>query len=495
MSLVNRAFRNIWRKKTRTILVACALAFSIAAIISVQAGVEASKTNTQQMIDKTTANTQAMINDTIEDYDIILGNVSEYMEDVSNMTAMQMSQISVSNNTFAFDRGDMRPPGDGGERPPGGWGGFEGGQRMQGNVSADILEGIMEINGVAGIVPSVTQQYREGGNEGETRFRMSDFTVKGIPLNELLNEQFPVFPTPIIDGRQFTVNDSGVVIIDQSLESYFDNASVGDAITIEDTDFTVIGICYTASAGGMAGGMFGRGGTVYMNISDAQDLIDMDSDEYSTLDVYAVNQSMVQSVVYDIEQNYSWLMVTSIAEMSSRFGDRLSEMQETQEERLWEQRNASIAQLQGNLENDVAQLEADMSSIESTGNQIVIVSAITAGLIVLFMMFYTVRERIREIGTLKAIGFSGTGIMTQFLTEGIIIGLIGGVIGIGIALVAAPVLSDVLLPSSEAFTTAGVSLWLLIAALCMTALLGAVGSLYPAWDASRRSPVEAMRHE
>ena len=50
MGLTNRAFRNVWRKKTRTLLVVIALGFSVAAITSVYAGVEASTENTQDMI-------------------------------------------------------------------------------------------------------------------------------------------------------------------------------------------------------------------------------------------------------------------------------------------------------------------------------------------------------------------------------------------------------------------------------------------------------------
>jgi ABC-type lipoprotein release transport system permease subunit len=60
---------------------------------------------------------------------------------------------------------------------------------------------------------------------------------------------------------------------------------------------------------------------------------------------------------------------------------------------------------------------------------------------------------------------------------------------------AAPFLADVLLPSSESFSYSTLSLMLTVSAAGVTALLGALGSLYPAWDASRKSPVEAMRHE
>ena len=85
--------------------------------------------------------------------------------------------------------------------------------------------------------------------------------------------------------------------------------------------------------------------------------------------------------------------------------------------------------------------------------------------------------------------------MSQFIVEGTIIGFIGGLVGIAIALVAAPFLSDILLPSSEAFAYSSLSPMLILSAAGVTALLGALGSLYPAWDAARKSPVEAMRHE
>ena len=50
MGLTNRAFRNVWRKKTRTLLVVIALGVSVSAIISVYTGVEASTENVQEMI-------------------------------------------------------------------------------------------------------------------------------------------------------------------------------------------------------------------------------------------------------------------------------------------------------------------------------------------------------------------------------------------------------------------------------------------------------------
>ena len=146
------------------------------------------------------------------------------------------------------------------------------------------------------------------------------------------------------------------------------------------------------------------------------------------------------------------------------------------------------------LEAQIDQLESDNEKIENTGNQIIIISIITAGLIVLFLMLYTVRERSKEIGILKALGFTGKNVMAQFIIEGIIIGLIGGMIGVIIGIIGGPFLSEYLLPDTEVFSTAVPGVDLIILILCLTAVLGAAGTIYPAFEASRKNPVEAMKH-
>ena len=58
--------------------------------------------------------------------------------------------------------------------------------------------------------------------------------------------------------------------------------------------------------------------------------------------------------------------------------------------------------------------------------QEIIIAVAATSLIVLVVMLYTVRERTKEIGTLKAIGFSNLNIMSQFMVEGVILSLIAG---------------------------------------------------------------------
>jgi len=131
-------------------------------------------------------------------------------------------------------------------------------------------------------------------------------------------------------------------------------------------------------------------------------------------------------------------------------------------------------------------------------------------MVVLFVMLYTVRERTKEIGTLKAIGFSNWTIMSQFMLEGVLLSLIAGVFGIAIASVAAPLFSGLLLPAVTVVaqgtpfgrapglaSAATVTLTpiLVLIALGAAVVLGALGSLYPAWRASKTRPAEAMKYE
>lgn len=124
----------------------------------------------------------------------------------------------------------------------------------------------------------------------------------------------------------------------------------------------------------------------------------------------------------------------------------------------------------------------------------VTLAAIVIGsVIVLNTMWMTVLERTREIGVLRAVGWSRRQVMATVLIESLAIGvaamLVGAGLGVGLAeLVArAPVTSQFVEPSFGAgpFAIAGA------AAL----LLSVLGGALPAWRAARVSPAEALRYE
>jgi putative ABC transport system permease protein len=107
------------------------------------------------------------------------------------------------------------------------------------------------------------------------------------------------------------------------------------------------------------------------------------------------------------------------------------------------------------------------------------------------IMFYTVRERTKEIGVLKALGFSNRDVLKQFMLEGFYLGFLGGLIGVALGMATYSFLGRWLVDSDA---TVHLQPTYLALGLVAAALAGALGSLYPAWLASRVSPMEALRH-
>jgi putative ABC transport system permease protein len=106
-----------------------------------------------------------------------------------------------------------------------------------------------------------------------------------------------------------------------------------------------------------------------------------------------------------------------------------------------------------------------------------------------------VKERTKEIGTMKAIGFTSKAIMFQIMMEGFMIAVISGFIGIFMGYVGSPIITEMVMPESASGSSSQISVLMMVIGFLFMVFLGSVGSIYPAWVASRKSPVEAMSHE
>ena len=122
------------------------------------------------------------------------------------------------------------------------------------------------------------------------------------------------------------------------------------------------------------------------------------------------------------------------------------------------------------------------------------ISLIVGGVGIMNIMYVSVTERTFEIGLRKANGAKYKDILWQFLAESVILTLVGGVIGIIIGIGFSWLVS--IIATSQGFDwTFAVSWPGLIIAVVMSLIVGIVFGLYPARQAARKNPIEALRHE
>jgi putative ABC transport system permease protein len=129
-----------------------------------------------------------------------------------------------------------------------------------------------------------------------------------------------------------------------------------------------------------------------------------------------------------------------------------------------------------------------MGVIIVIGMVITSVSLFVGGIGVMNIMFVSVTERTREIGTRKALGARRIVILKQFLFESSVICLTGGFLGLVLSFGVASLINKFLLPAS-------VSLPIVIIALLVSIFVGVLSGIIPAFRASRLHPIEALRYE
>jgi len=451
----------------------------MAIMVSIPAGISANQESTRDLTENlgnTITQTEATINQTLTQIDCSLSPTMEGF-------GFAPPNMGSSGFTPPDSGGSGFTPGQfgNGTGVPGAFGGGAFGRGGTTAMNETLYDDLSSIEGVAAVVP--TLQVSQGTNQtmemmGRSFTRLVvDYVIEGIPLTSDLVDNYPILPTNIIAGRNLQAGDSSVVLLSENNTEFF-GAEVGDAIDILGQTFEVIGIHGSTGVEDAT--------TLYMNLSDVQSLTS-NTGYITSLTVFADSSDVVTEVANAISSLHPELSVTT-----------------------GQQRLDQLEAMKTNYETALENAEATLAQTQSVAVQEIIVAVAATSLIVLFVMLYTVRERTKEIGTLKAIGFSNWTVMSQFMLEGVLLSLLAGVVGIIIASVAAPALSGLLLPAvnqstfgrgftsiANPETTSSITLTpqLILIALGAAVLLGTLGSLYPAWRASKTRPAEAMRYE
>ncbi len=155
--------------------------------------------------------------------------------------------------------------------------------------------------------------------------------------------------------------------------------------------------------------------------------------------------------------------------------------------------NTTIDGTHAALAGEFAEQMPDMEAASGMMDGISALAIMVGGIGVMNSMLMAVLERTREIGVLRAVGWSRFRVLGLIFHEALLLGLIGGVMGILIAfgLVALLNLIPMIGEVAQPIWTIGI----FARAFTVALLLGLVGGLYPALRATRLEPVEALRYE
>src|SRR2546428_13203021 len=118
-----------------------------------------------------------------------------------------------------------------------------------------------------------------------------------------------------------------------------------------------------------------------------------------------------------------------------------------------------------------------------------IISLIVGGIVVMNIQLASFNERVREVGTRKAVGASPAQIFGQFLAESILVSVFGGFLGIFVGKLFTDGIAA--LTRDPAIITPDT----IVKALVFAAGTGLIFGMYPAIRASRLNPIEALRTE
>lgn len=117
------------------------------------------------------------------------------------------------------------------------------------------------------------------------------------------------------------------------------------------------------------------------------------------------------------------------------------------------------------------------------------ISLLVGGIVIMNILLASFNERVREVGTRKALGATGLNIMAQFLVESVVVTILGGLLGLGLGVGFTAAMSN-LIQQPVVLTPQIMAL-----GLSFAVSVGVFFGFYPAIRAARLNPIEALRYE
>ncbi|OLZ70887.1 hypothetical protein AV521_12825 [Streptomyces sp. IMTB 2501] len=328
---------------------------------------------------------------------------------------------------------------------------------------------------------------RGGGRpQGEVKgggadFDINNYTVYGTDVAHIALG--PLTSSKITSGRTFKAGETNAeVAVADSAYAKEKKYKVGSTVTVKGTKFTVIGIA-TADSGDPAANL-------YIPLRQAQTLAD-EKDKVTTIYVKATDSQEIDSVRNAIQKNVSGTTVTTSSDLAKTVSGSLSTA-------------SSLA--------------------TKVGTWLSIAVLVAAFLVAGLLTSSAVSRRVREFGTLKALGWKSGRVTRQVVGEAVVNGLVGGALGIALGLAGAyavtaisPTLQAQLgggggggfgggpggggfggpgrqaAKTLEVALTAPVSVTTIALAVALAVAGGLIAGAFGGWRASRLRPADALR--
>ena len=282
---------------------------------------------------------------------------------------------------------------------------------------------------------------------------------------------FSVLNFSIQEGRAFTQNDvdalNHVAVIGSGLATtIFGNVDpINQYMLLGNVEFRVVGVLASSSSGA-----FGS------NEDDAA-IIPITVAQEQMLGINYFNEVIVQA---DAAYNPSFVQsrITSVLEQDHNITNPTKDDFTIETEQ-------DILSLLGNITSVMTLFLAAIASI----------SLVVGGIGIMNIMLVSVTERTREIGLRKAVGATDKDIMQQFLTEAVVITLLGGIVGITVGAIFVGLAYLILSNTLSIGWTFAFPLSAVILAVTVSTAAGLIFGIYPARQAAKKSPIEALRYE
>ena len=336
----------------------------------------------------------------------------------------------------------------------GGVRGAQGGNTSLTLADADAIAASTQITTISSVSPEVSRRSQVTTGSNNTNTSIIGATPQYLDVHKV------AIDTGAFISQTDIANMARVAVVGpQVVTDLFNGADpIGQTIRISKQSFKIIGVTVA------------KGGTGFNN----QD------------DVIYVPLSTAQKQLFGISYVSSIALEAKSADIMTQAQDEVGYFLLTRHH-LSDPAKADFSIM--SQADIIKTVSATTGTFTSLLSGIAAISLLVGGIGIMNIMLVTVTERTREIGLRKALGAKKKTIVTQFLTEAIILTFSGGAIGIILGILTSFIISKV---ANTLFVVSAPSILL---AFVVSAGIGIIFGWYPARRASGLQPIEALRYE